>query len=417
VAGNRSNLVIQPLLEALGGPDATGTSDGRLLQQFLAQRDQAAFAALVKRHGPMVLGVCRRIVGNAADAEDAFQATFLVLVRKARLLTSGVIVGDWLHGVARRTALKAKTAIVRRRIKEQTLAHAPKATEESRNDWRPLLDEALDSLPQKHRTVIVLCDLEGKTRWQAAAQLGWPEGTVAGRLARGRALLSKRLLRGIQALSGVLPELLAGDTVQAALPPDLIQATAQAAAVFAAGRVQAEGALSTNALRLAQGVIRSMFCHKMKMIGVGVVVAMMLAAVGGWGLHLFAVEPQAPQLAASSEQQQPAAKKVPTERDTALAKAAQAQWEGRWKEYVDGKTTTDFVLPWSINWLKAELRLTEKKAERLAFHEAHLERLKEIEKAAKTRFDAGIIPRTQYHQVVYYRIEAEIWLEDLRRGK
>ena len=176
-----------------------------------------------------------------------------------------------------------------------------------------------------------------------------------------------------------------------------------------------EGVLSANVLVLAQGVMRSMFYHKMKMIAVGVLTAMALAAVGGWGLQLFAAQAQAPQQTASSEQ--PPAAQAAAQRDAALAKAAKEQWEGRWQEFKTGKTKTDFVVPWSINWLKAELRLTEKKAERLALHEAHLERLKALEKMAKAQFDAGIIPPTQYHQVVYYRIEAEIWLDELRRGK
>ena len=155
--------------------------------------------------------------------------------------------------------------------------------------------------------------------------------------------------------------------------------------------------------------------HKMKMIAVGVVTAMVLAALGGWGLQLLAVEPHGQQPPKFSEQQP--AQKVSAERDKALAQAAQEQWEGRWKEFTALKTTTDFALPWSANWLKAELRLTEKKAERLALYEAHLERLKAMEKVNKGRFDSGSIAPTQYHQIVYYRIEAEIWLDDVRRGK
>src|SRR5437899_2920414 len=139
-------------------------SDGQLLGQFLARQDEAAFAALVRRHGPMVLAVCRRVLGNAADADDAFQATFLVLVRKAGSLLGRSVLGDWLHGVARRTALNARRLAARRRTKEQAMARPEARGEPCRDDWLPLLDEQVDRLPQKYRLPIVLCDLEGKTR-------------------------------------------------------------------------------------------------------------------------------------------------------------------------------------------------------------------------------------------------------------
>src|SRR5688500_1835164 len=161
------NNRIRPLLQALTELDCHRKTDGQLLEQFLTLRDEAAFTALIRRHGPMVLGVCRRILGNAADADDAFQATFLVLVRKAPSLAARPVLGDWLHGVARRTALKAQRAAARRR--EQELAQVRDAVAPApRNDWLPLLDEELTRLPEKYRLPIVLCDLEEKTRREAA---------------------------------------------------------------------------------------------------------------------------------------------------------------------------------------------------------------------------------------------------------
>src|SRR5262245_26901691 len=138
----RTNHRVAPLLRALADLDCNRKSDGQLLQQFLTFRDEAAFAALIRRHGPMVLGVCRRILRNAADAEDAFQATFLVLVRKAPSVVHRPVLGDWLHGVARRTALKAQGAAARRREQEkaQVRESAPRVP---RNDWLPILDEEL----------------------------------------------------------------------------------------------------------------------------------------------------------------------------------------------------------------------------------------------------------------------------------
>jgi RNA polymerase sigma factor (sigma-70 family) len=234
---------------------AGGTAtDGQLLDRFVAARDEASFAALVRRHGPMVLGVCLRALRNRADAEDAFQATFLVLVRKAASLTGRRVLGDWLHGVARRVALKALAAAARRRVKERAAARAEVPADEARNDWLPLLDEELGRLPEKYRLPIVLCDLEGKTRKEAAGQLGWAEGTVAGRLARGRELLAKRLLRTAHAICCALP---AAQAARAAVPPDLVGSTVGAAMLVASG-----GAPSAGALALAEELLRPMLLTK-----------------------------------------------------------------------------------------------------------------------------------------------------------
>ena len=204
MAAKRPPMPIGPVLHALFARDDGSLTDGQLLQRYLTRSDQAAFAILVRRHGPMVLGVCRRILGNFADAEDAFQAVFLVLARKAHALASRSACGAWLHGVARHTALKARAAAAIRCAKEQAAARPVMECQEAQNEWLPRLDEELSRLPQQYRAVIVACDLEGKTRQQAARQLSWPEGTVASRLARARALLAKRLLRGAQVLSATV---------------------------------------------------------------------------------------------------------------------------------------------------------------------------------------------------------------------
>ena len=236
MATNQPNLRTE-LLHAVFPHHAEDATDGQLLRQFLAQRDESAFVALVRRHGPMMLGVCRRILGNATDADDAFQAAFLVLVRNAPALASRSVLGDWLHGVARRTALKAREAAARRRIKEQTGARPAVQAEEVRNDWLPLLDEAVHCLPEKYRLPIVLCDLEGKTRQEAANQLAWPEGTVAGRLGpRSSVVGETELMRRAQILSGVVPGVLTGSAVQAVLPAVLIRTTVQAATLAATGK-------------------------------------------------------------------------------------------------------------------------------------------------------------------------------------
>src|SRR5262249_17501866 len=148
--------------------------------------DEAAFTALVNRHGPMVLGVCRRVLRPAHDADDAFQATLLVLLRKARPLRRPELLGNWLYGVAHRTALKARTLAAKRRARERPvvdhLAGAPSPTA-AWGDVRPVLDEEVSRLPAKYRAPVVLCYLEGKTNEEAARLLGCPTGTVFSRLA------------------------------------------------------------------------------------------------------------------------------------------------------------------------------------------------------------------------------------------
>ena len=173
-------------LQQAGG----GLTDGQLLGRFAATRDEASFTALVRRHGPMVLGVCRRVLGDFHDAEDAFQATFLVLARKAASVVKRESVSCWLHGVAYHTALRAGAAIGRRRTRERQVENMPhpEVMPTEARDWLPLLDRELNRLPEKYRTAIVVCDLEGRTRREAARQLRITEGTLSSRLARGRTL-------------------------------------------------------------------------------------------------------------------------------------------------------------------------------------------------------------------------------------
>src|SRR4051812_29209582 len=155
---------------------AAGLTDGQLLTDYVSRRDGAALAALVRRHGPMVWGVCRRVLADFHDAEDAFQATFLVLVRKAASLAAPDLLANWLYGVAHQTALKARGVIARRKGRERQVADMPEpAAAEPQDMWpdlQPLLDQELSRLPDASRAVVVLCDLEGKTRTEAGRQLG-----------------------------------------------------------------------------------------------------------------------------------------------------------------------------------------------------------------------------------------------------
>ncbi len=203
---------------------ASGTApitDGQLLAMFVETGDEAAFEALVRRYGAMVLGVSRRLLRHAQDAEDVFQATFLVLVRKAATLKRREGVGNWLHGVAVRTALQARARAARRRLKESEVP--PMAAEESsaetasQRELHERLDQELGRLPDKFREAIILCDLMGKTMRQAANELGCPEGTVSSRLTRGREMLKKRLTECGTSLPGATGAILMPEVVPPAL--------------------------------------------------------------------------------------------------------------------------------------------------------------------------------------------------------
>src|SRR5437868_3907052 len=236
MATSQTSEVLQHLRGAVLLRDGAGLTDGQLLEDYISRRDEAALAALVHRHGPMVWGVCRRVLRNHHDAEDAFQATFLVLVRKAVSIASRELVANWLYGVAHQTALKARATAAKKNARERQVTEMPEpavADQDLWSDLQLLLDEELGRLPYKYRVVIVLCDLEGKTRKEAARQLGCPEGTVAGQLARARALLSKRLTqRGVTLSGGALAAVLAQRAVSAGVPNSVVDSTIKAASLL-----------------------------------------------------------------------------------------------------------------------------------------------------------------------------------------
>src|SRR5262245_23460366 len=217
----------QALLPLLHDFARSGSAtDGELLERFLTRRREAAFRALVDRHGPMVMGVCRRVLRDAHDAEDAFQATFLVLVRKMASIVPREFVANWLYGVAYRTAQKARVARARaiaaqRRLSDRvtSMANHARTEDEIRHDLQPVLDQELQRLPDKYRVAVVLCHLEGKSRKDAARQLGWPEGTLSGRLARARKRLADRLTRrGVTLSATALAGVLTSGAASAAVP-------------------------------------------------------------------------------------------------------------------------------------------------------------------------------------------------------
>ena len=244
-------------VRALAGAARGGERrDAELLDQFLTRRDEAAFAGLLERHGPLVFGVCRQILGDCHDAEDAFQATFLVLARKAAYVRRHQSVAAWLHRVAVNISRTARRSSARRRAHEKEavlMAPTTPAADEAVRDWQPILHEEVDLLPENYRVALVLCYFQGRSHDQAARELGWPLGTVKGRLARARDLLRTRLARrGVAPTVAGLAAALA-ESATAAVPPALLGVTLRAAVTFAAGGAGAGSAASAVAVTLARG--------------------------------------------------------------------------------------------------------------------------------------------------------------------
>jgi RNA polymerase sigma factor (sigma-70 family) len=275
------------LLKSLRRTALLGTEDelpdARLLQLFVQSREEAAFEALLRRHGQMVLGVCRRVLGNEPDAEDAFQATFLVLVRKASSLRSGEALASWLYAIAYRTARKAQAMTLKRRNKE-SLVPPRRPCESADGPWDELvehLDTELSRLPEKYRAPVVLCELEGKSRKEAARLLHLAEGTLSWRLAHARKLLAERLARYRAALpAGVVAALLSDRSSKAEVPRALAASTAKAAAQPALGQALKAGVVSARVAALTEGVLKTMLLSKLKVVWI---VALLVALAGGVG--------------------------------------------------------------------------------------------------------------------------------------
>jgi RNA polymerase sigma factor (sigma-70 family) len=281
------NEVIQYLRSALLLSEGTDLTDGQLLECFVTRREPAALEALVWRHGPMVWGVCHRILGKLHDAEDAFQATFLVLVRKAPSIYPRAKVGNWLYGVAHQTALKARATRTKRQVRERQVTQMPEQAVPERDHWsdlQPLLDQEVSRLPEKYRTVIVLCDLESMTGRMAARHLDLPEGTVASRLARARTMLAKRFARlGLPVSGGALPVVLSQKPASAATPVLLMGSTIKAMSAVVAGQAEDSAVISGMVAALAEGVMKTTLLNKiLKVAAVLLVLAMI-----GFGAELY----------------------------------------------------------------------------------------------------------------------------------
>jgi RNA polymerase sigma factor (sigma-70 family) len=259
---DRSRILMDHLRGLAEAARSRDTSDQELVHAFATGKDDGAFDVLVRRHGPMVLSLCRRLLGNEQDAEDAYQATFLVLARKARTLRRRELVANWLYGVARRTAQKARVARSRRTGHEAAVpvpVSRDPAAELTVREAQQTVDLELEKLPAKFRAPLVLCCLEGLARDEAARQLGWPVALVKSRLEQGRELLRRRLGgRGLTLPAGLLSLGLFAGAAQADVRPALASATVKAGARVAMGG-SAVGLASPQAIAWSQAMWRSMF--------------------------------------------------------------------------------------------------------------------------------------------------------------
>jgi RNA polymerase sigma factor (sigma-70 family) len=270
-----------------------GMPDGLLLERFVVGRDGPALEAIVARHGPMVFNVCRRVLHERSDVDDAFQATFLILIRKAGVIRDGQRLGPWLYGVAHRVASRARAQAIKRRAKEGTAtieAAVETRGDVERRELLAALDEEVTRLPAKFRAAVVLCDLEGMTYEEAARQLDWALGTLKSRLVTGRKRLRSRLIRrGFAPAAVTIAADLAANFARAEVPAQLAAATARTVLCSIMGRAAAAGGISAAVRELTEGVLKAMFISRLATIGA----VLLLIGTCATGLGVVAQQPRA----------------------------------------------------------------------------------------------------------------------------
>jgi RNA polymerase sigma factor (sigma-70 family) len=409
------------------GETVAGLSEWQLLERYLECRDEAAFEALVTRHGPMVLGVCRRMLADRTDVDDAFQATFLVLVRRARHLGPRDAIGPWLYGVAIRVAIRARSEAARRRrfqpLTAEVAAVAPDRSTDSR-EIGEILDQELSRLPSKYRHPIVLCYLEGQTHEEAARQLEWPIGTVKGRLARARDLLQSRLVRrGLTPAVGALSLAMSPD-LSAALHRELLDRTVKVSLQFGLGQTTAQ-IVSASITSLVEGVLTSMLLNTLKWTSVGILVGALalsgVAVMARQDANPAAAKPAdppelagnpppanainsnaaAPEKLAVSKAESHSANEVAPIADMRknLVKAALMEWEEALGQFSQLPAGPEPAYHASKRLMDAEQALANGPDEKIAPTQEHLKRVREL---ARRRGDSA--------QVRAYAAEATVWL-------
>jgi RNA polymerase sigma factor (sigma-70 family) len=469
----------EPMASALSDQLATlfgtgtcaGLTDGELLERFRTGRDEAgerAFEALVTRHGPMVLGICRNFVEDPTDAHDAFQAVFLILARRAGAIRKSESVGSWLYGVTVRVAARARATAIRRRIRERRVLAAASAValaggspeaspghSVEHDDGVAVVHEEVVRLPERYRTPIVLCYFEGLTHDEAAARLSWPVGTVRSRLARARDRLRSRLTRrGVAAPSTIGPLaawLIAGQfpaTASAAiraaaavspLPVHVPAALAHAAVKVAAGQPATAGAWSAASLNLADGVLQIMMLKKLTVAGC--LVATLGVGTGTGALVIRGARAQVPLAPGGAPQAQPAAQDAPApplgplsdlqrltvteihrnrpgidpQLKRVLATAMQ-RLDAQRAYYEEGRITIDRFIAASADFERIELLAAKNADDRRAVRQRHIDRLKLVAEREQAELLVGRGSAADVSESVLAYTEAEYMLEAAEKG-
>jgi RNA polymerase sigma factor (sigma-70 family) len=351
-----TDMIINPIIEFIGDlrraallQEATEQSDGQLLERFVSGQDDVALETLVRRHAMMVWGVCRRALARQDDAEDAFQATFLVLFRKAASIRSRDLLANWLYRVAYQTARKARQRNAIRDSREKQVETMPEPQTEPHNDafgpelWAFVYQE-LSRLPEKYRIAIVLCDLEGQSQRDVAQQLRIAEGTVGSRLARGRAILAQRLTRhGVGVSATSVAAVWSQQAASGAVPEALLSNTIKATTLLAAGETVTAGLLSPETFPLTEGVLHAMAGAKRK--AARVVLLLAALALGG-GTTAYLIRPNQP----SRPEQPPEPPKVSRTDPDAEKYGTAAGARNFAKTYLKGQTKDSGPPSWPPLW-------------------------------------------------------------------
>jgi RNA polymerase sigma factor (sigma-70 family) len=440
-----TGALTEELAGLFGAGTCAGFSDGELLERFRSCRDDAgerAFETLVTRHGPMVLGICRNILGDPSDVHDAFQAVFLVLARRAGAIRKSESVGSWLYGVTVRVAARARAAAIRRRVRERRVLTAasslalardgPDASGETSVEHREgvvVVHEEVVRLPERYRAPIVLCYLEGLTHDQAAARLRCPVGTVRSRLARGRDRLRARLTRrGVAepATTGPLTDRILADRRTASSSSASREATTEAplfvpvpaswardAVRLAADPPAAAGSWAPVSITLADGVLRTMILKKLT---VAACVVASIAIAGGAGTLLIrrarAQDSSAPVSASGQTAKRAPVITTPKPPETPpllqeLIDVARERLRAQQAFYEKGRITIDRYIQASIHLEKVELLAAPTLDARKAIRQRHVNRLKEIERRERAEFQVGRSTEADLAEARQARLEAE----------
>jgi RNA polymerase sigma factor (sigma-70 family) len=416
MAGTPDRALLLPVNRLFGTGTVAGLSEDELLERFLTAHDEVAFEALLARHGPVVLQVCRRLLDDPHDVDDAFQATFLILVKKARVIQNRALLGNWLYGVAYRVASRARAKAARARSLAMTDRHEPAVETANNLEWtelRPLIDLELHRLPARYRAPIVLCHLEGMTHEQAASCLRCPVGTVRSRLARGRERMRRRLVRqGITLSGAIIGTALSAEHASATVSEALCHSTAKVATSFAEGKPNALTAAITH---LMTGDPEPMFLANLRLFLATVIVLGGIAAGAAGLAYWLTPDPRAKAATQSRQEEKPA---PPVKRDSLIGRKlkerlelAKRIYQNRTTLYTHGELAYNALEPALRRLLEAELELCETKGDRVAVLEKHLKIYVTLESTALKRVEARQVSQLEIDEIKFDRLGLEVMLE------